>query len=80
MFGLSEFSRIFNLFCREVSMWNLLQNTMPMIKPDVKIFGKQFSGYNILVFKFNIVQSNLNRLSTLSSKTWDKSIPYLGEV
>ncbi len=49
-------------------------------KPDVKIFGKQFSGYNNLYFKFNIVQSNLNRLSTPFSKTWDKSIPYLGEV
>ena len=31
---------------------------MPTIKPDVKIFGKQFSGYNKLDFKFNIVQSN----------------------
>ena len=50
-------------------MWNLLQNIMPINKPGVKNFGKQFSGYNILVFKFNIVQSNLNRLSTLSSKT-----------
>ena len=40
-------------------MWNLLQNIMPTIKPDVKIFGKRFSGYNNLVFKFNIVQVTL---------------------
>ena len=33
-------------------------------KPDVKIFGKQFSGYNNLVFNYNIVQSNLNKLTT----------------
>jgi len=31
-------------------MWNLLQNIMPINKPDVKIFGKQFSGYNNLIF------------------------------
>jgi hypothetical protein len=34
--------------CREVSMWNLFQFIMPTTKPDVKIFGKQFSGYNNL--------------------------------
>ncbi len=49
-------------------------------KPDVKFFGKQFSGYNNLDFKFNIVQVSLKRLTTPFSKTWDKSIPYLGEV
>ncbi len=49
-------------------------------KPGVKIFGKQFSGYTKLDFKFNIVRVSLNRLTTPFSKTWDKSIPYLGEV
>ena len=50
-------------------MWNLLQNIMPTTKPDVKIFGKQFSGYNKLDFKFNIVQVSLKRLTTPFSKT-----------
>jgi hypothetical protein len=51
-------------------------------KPVVKIFGKQFSGYNNFnfSFRFNIVQSNLNKLTTPFSKTLNKSNPYLGEV
>ncbi len=68
MFGLSIF-RIYNLYCREVSMWNLLQNIMPTKKPDVKIFGKQFSGYNNLDFTFIIYRVTLNRLITPFSKT-----------
>jgi hypothetical protein len=61
-------------------MWNLLQNIMPINKTRCEDFGKQFLGYNKLDFKFNIVQVLLNRLPTPFSKTWDKSIPYLGEV
>ncbi len=49
-------------------------------KPDVKIFGKQFSGCNNLVFKLILYKVSLNRLTTPFSKTWDKSILYLGEV
>ena len=50
-------------------MWNLLQNIMPTTKPDVKNFGKQFSGYNKLDFKFVIYKVTLNRLTTPFSKT-----------
>ena len=50
--GCQSFQNLEFIFCREVSMWNLLQNIMPTIKPDVKIFGKRFSGYNKLDFKF----------------------------
>jgi hypothetical protein len=35
-------------------MWNLLQNILQTIRPDAKIFGKQFFGYINLDFKFII--------------------------
>ena len=69
MFGLSKFFRIYNLFAEKFSMWNLLQNIMPINKTRCEDFGKQFSGYNILDFKFIIVQMILNRLTTPFSKT-----------
>ena len=80
MFGLSKFLEFTIYILQRSSYVKFASEYYANNKPDVKIFGKQFSGYNKLVFKFNIVQVSLNRLTTPFSKTWDKSIPYLGEV
>jgi len=80
MFGLSKFLE-FTIYILQRSFYvEFASEYYANNKPDVKIFGKQFSGYNILDFKFIIYKVTLNRLTTPFSKTWDKSIPYLGEV
>jgi len=58
MFGLSKFFRIYNLYLQRSFYVEFASEYYANNKPDVKIFGKQFSGYNILDFKFIIVQSN----------------------
>ena len=60
--GCQSFLEFTIYICREVSMWNLLQNIMPTTKPDVKIFGKQFSGYNnlilsLILYKYRLIDS-----------------------
>jgi hypothetical protein len=58
MFGLSKFLE-FTIYILQRSFYvKFASEYYANNKPDVKIFGKQFSGYNILDFKFIIVQSN----------------------
>ncbi len=58
MFGLSKFLA-FSIYILQRSFYvEFASEYYANNKPDVKIFGKQFTGYNKLDFKFNIVQSN----------------------
>ena len=40
-------------------MWNLLQNTMPTTKPDVKILANSFLVIINLIFKFILYKYHL---------------------
>ena len=80
MFGLSKFLE-FRIYILQRSFYvEFASEYYANNKTRCEDFGKQFSGYNKLVFKFVIYKVTLNRLTTPFSKTWDKSIPYLGEV
>ncbi len=57
MFGLSKFIK-FQFILQRSFYVEFASEYYANNKPDVKIFSKQFSGYNNLDFKFNIVQSS----------------------
>ena len=80
MFGLSKFFKIYNLYLQRSFYVEFASEYYANQQTRCEDFGKQFSGYNKLDFKFVIYKVTLNRLTTPFSKTWDKSIPYLGEV
>ena len=58
MFGLSKFLEFIIYILQRSFYVESASEYYANNKPDVKIFGKRFSGYNNLDFKFNIVQSN----------------------
>jgi len=58
MFGLSKFLE-FTIYLQRSFYVEFVSEYYANNKPDVKIFGKRFSGYNILDFKFILYKYHL---------------------
>ena len=64
MFGLSKFLE-FRIYILQRSFYvEFASEYYANNKPDVKIFGKQFSGYNNLILSLILYKVTLNRLTT----------------